>query len=356
MRLWSTFVRMYDILSGMRNVILCVLKLVREHKVIVALVLLLIIAAFTPSIDKCGEVHGNIKAGRFLIGNGVLVGCSQDGEDKVAFLTCRHVLTERMLQTGRAFIEDVSPDNAINIREKGKAFRYVSLSNIDPKRWLTVPDVKYDFAWMILTTEECARIFGSNGSAIYVDLVKNDSDLGFESIADILNACRTKDAEVEMCTTLAPVIGRNPATAFYLPSLILIPGFGRYLALSTMDDRQIVKPSVVQVPIITTSLEGMYRVARPCIQFTFGGHVNNSGSPVFAEMKDSDKTRCVLLGLVIAGFGETMEIGAFQPIDFVCSPILDTLRGGVGTRLIDWLVDRSVQCSGKNASSGTTTP
>jgi hypothetical protein len=57
-----------------------------------------------PSFDRMEETHGFLYADGILRGNGILVGTKVDGVDRVAFLTCKHVVTTPYLPANVAYI------------------------------------------------------------------------------------------------------------------------------------------------------------------------------------------------------------------------------------------------------------
>ena len=116
---------------------------------------ILAFALFAPSLDRQEEMHGYLRSGKYVIGNGIMVGIATN---RIAFLTCRHVIMEKMLETGLSFVDKATEGNAICINREGKGFVYETISNIDPARWHFASDSDQDFAWIVLTDSELRKI------------------------------------------------------------------------------------------------------------------------------------------------------------------------------------------------------
>lgn len=293
--------------------------------IIVALAL-----AFAPSLDKLSEAHAFMEAAGYLKGNGVLVGRVEGGTTRVWFLTSRHEILGAMLTTNKAFIDGAYPDYTICIRKKGCAFRYVRFANIDPERWMTVRDVKQDFAWLELTPAEMTRVVGGDGLPRYVDL---DREVLRE--IDYSTAGFSVGSEIRMLTTAAPVIGDGEAwEKWYGPYRLACPGFDSIIAFPYYSELTLLSFRE-QIELSLTQCEGDGSVSRPVHILKGSVHVNNSGSPMFVDCRGADgRMTRRLVGLMAAS--SSNGFSAFQSIDSVLPGINGEPGGARAVKLVDY--------------------
>lgn len=284
--------------------------------------------SFAPSLDKLQEAHAFMEADGFMKGNGVLIGRVEDGKTRIWFLTSRHEVLGPMLTTNKAFIDGAYPDYTICIRKKGCAFRYVRFANIDPNRWMTIRDVKQDFAWIELTSDEMARVTGGDGLPRYVDL---DHEVLRE--IDYSTAGFTVGSELRMLTTVAPVIGDGEAwEKWYGPYRLASPGFDSIIAFPYYS-RFTLMNLRDQIELRLSAHEGGGSVSRPVHILKGSVHVNNSGSPMFVDCESETGSRRLLVGLMTAG---ARGLSAFQSIDSVLPGINGEPGGARAVKLVDY--------------------
>jgi hypothetical protein len=179
-----------------------------------------------PSFDRMEETHGFLYADGILRGNGILVGTKVDGVDRVAFLTCKHVVTTPYLPANVAYINGARDSYGLYLNSPGKAFQYICLSNINPRRWHLAKDDDADFAWIVLSDDEIQKISGPKGPA-YVQLQKSimSKNEGMLCLRDFLLAGVQEGSEVENTRLFSRVSGNqfDPISCRYFSLVAKIP-------------------------------------------------------------------------------------------------------------------------------------
>ena len=156
------------------------LQWVKKHKLCLGMIVVPLIVWHAPSIDHLEETHGFLFADGILRGNGVLVGTKVDGVDHVAFLTCKHVVTTPYQPANVAYVREARDGYGLYLNSPGKGFRYVRLTNINPRRWQLAKDADVDLAWIVLSDDEVRMISGRNGPAyiqLQRDFISKDEDM-----------------------------------------------------------------------------------------------------------------------------------------------------------------------------------
>lgn len=136
-----------------------------------------------PSCDKTEEFQGFLMSDGIVKGCGFLLGLEKDGQTNVLFVTCRHVLEERMQATRRNFLDGPSDGNAIFLNVRGAGFRYRKISNINPSRWHLSKSRSDDIAWIELTESECESFAGKGRLPVLAWL--NGEDDQFSAIGEV---------------------------------------------------------------------------------------------------------------------------------------------------------------------------
>lgn len=271
---------------------------------------------FGPSIDSKQESHGFFVADGYVTGNGVLVRDYSNGKERVLFLTCRHVLTAVMLTTGRAFIDRADSDNAIYIREAGKGFRYIRFNNIDPRRWLTIDDDRFDYAWIELNDDEVKALTVNGDRLQAIDLESEVMPLDHSTFRTF-----PKGVQVAVTSLFAPVFGSGPPETkrYYWPR-IPINFLNRYITVAH-DWKASVLLINKKIKVPLEGREGIGFADRPQMVLDAPVHVNISGSPVFCYFEEDGHRKRKLVGLLDVGIGT--DKSGFQTLD----AILPLLRG-----------------------------
>lgn len=302
-----------------------VVEVLKRYYGVLLIIALALVLWFGPSFDRIEETHGVLKSDRFLIGNGVLVGMEHEGRQHIMFLTCRHVLEEKMVETQRAFIDGPTSGNQMCIRCRGKGFRYVTYSNIDPARWLTVEEADRDFAWIELSKEELEQISGQGQLPSYLDLTDGSTQSVGRVVceSDYPTVDVEEGSEVSIYSLVAPVTGRGgPSDKLYWPTFLKLPFLNRFLGWCWKSSVPIVQIGA-EIPI-----DGQLRREN---LIAASIHVNNSGSPVFAQSKSGEE---ILVGLVTTENNRCG--GGFQSLTSVIYAIRHSIEEGKGLRLIDY--------------------
>lgn len=313
--------------------------LMSRNKLECALMGVLLFLLLAPGCDRLEEAHGFVRSGGYTIGNGVLVGCRVEGKPRVALLTCRHVVTARMLETGKAFAEVSQEDNYIYLNKRGWGFGYAALNNIDPTRWLTVKDLKYDFAWIILNESEISRVAGSADALSFVNIAEDGQDRsgGFVCERRFGEIVNDENTGPFVYSLFSQVLGpaNEPTKQFYFPCILRLPwvkmAWGivtRQRAKMTSSDR------IIPWPKIPTDLCGRkYETSIPAYGMKWSSHVNKSGSPVFVQVGENGEKGLALSGIVT--ISDNKEFTGFQSLDAVLPDIRESLAGGKSVRVID---------------------
>lgn len=282
-----------------------------------------VFALFAPSFDRQEEMHGYLRSGKYVIGNGIMVGIDTN---RIAFLTCRHVVTEKMLETGLSFIDKATADNAICINRKGRGFVYATIANIDPARWHFAPDADHDFAWIVLTDDELRKI-APDGCPPFIMLPADSHSQTPELITEWYFPDMNIDvgSRVSVLRLFSPVLGQGSAENLsYLNLFLQIPFRGESIALTTRCDATLRSRRINQ-RVVSNDPINRFDQVMPLFVTDMPGHVNVSGSPVFAEQKDGKRP---LIGLINSSTGNA---SGFQSLDCIIAPI----RRSLSVRVID---------------------
>ena len=310
----------------MKNAVLKILRTIvqlgKKHKLCLAIILAVpLFVWYAPSFDHIEETHGFLFADGILRGNGVLVGAKIDGIDRVAFLTCKHVVTTSYLPANVAYIGEARDGYGLYLNTPGKGFRYVRLSNIDPQRWHLAEDAGADFAWIVLSDDEVRMISGRNGPA-YIQLQKEfmSRSEGMLCLRDFMPAGVTEGTAVETTRVVSHVFGNqlDPIHCQYRSAILDIQFAKSALALAHQKRGTLLR--IGYDVDIHDYCAG--NVRRRVSTFTAGSSIGCSGSPVFARTEDGRKK---LLGLVIGG---NNDISHFQSLDFILMELHDSLLRG----------------------------
>ena len=278
------------------------------------------VAAFTlfaPSLDRQEEMHGYLRSGNYVIGNGIMVGIDTN---RIAFLTCRHVVTEKMLETGLSFVDKASDGNAICINRKGKGFVYATIANIDPARWHFAPDADLDFAWIVLTDEELRQI-ASDGCPPFIQLPADSHSQAPELVTewDFSDMGIDAGSSVSVLRLFSPVLGSGSAEKlFYLNLFLRIPFRGESIGLTTRRNATLISRRI-NMRVVSNDPINQFDQVMPVFITDLPGHVNVSGSPVFARQKNGKRS---LIGIMNSSTGDAT---GFQSLDRVIAPIRQTL-------------------------------
>lgn len=283
----------------------------------------LLIAPFLPSLDRQEEAHAFFVSDGYVKGNGVLVGAEVDGELKLALLTCKHIVTEKMLSHGHSYVScpDVREKIFLNVPHRG--FCYWELAAIPSARWHLASDSRQDFAWLILSREEVRRI-APNGEISCFRLPKDGCDLDSDICPGYaLFANDMGDASALSCYSVySPVLGdpRDPREQWFSNLYISLPGLGSCLAVTTR--RRLHGPLCIVGEDVETLDAGGRQVRRFQMVAAKGdGGPNSSGSPVLVSMEGKDKS--LLAGVVVACNGTGI---AFQTLDKILPELRESLR------------------------------
>ena len=137
-----------------------------RHKFLTGLVFGTLVLLVSPSCDKTEELQGFLMSDGFVKGCGFLLGIEANGRTNVLFVTCRHVLEERMRISGRNFLDGPTDGDAIFLNMRGAGFRYRKISNIEPSRWHLSKSMAEDVAWLELTEAERKSFAGEDGMPV----------------------------------------------------------------------------------------------------------------------------------------------------------------------------------------------
>ena len=274
-----------------------------------------------PSFDRMEETHGFLYADGILRGNGILVGTKVDGVDRVAFLTCKHVVTTPYLPANVAYINGARDSYGLYLNSPGKAFQYICLSNINPRRWHLAKDDDADFAWIVLSDDEIQKISGPKGPA-YVQLQKSimSKNEGMLCLRDFLLAGVQEGSEVENTRLFSRVSGNqfDPISCRYFSLVAKIPFAEKILALVIQKRGTLLRMG----HDITLHDYCAGEVCRRVSTFDIGCSIGCSGSPVFARDKNGSRK---LLGLIVGG---NRNFSHFQSLDFALTELRESLEKG----------------------------
>ena len=279
---------------------------------------ILAFALFAPSLDRQEEMHGYLRSGKYVIGNGIMVGIATN---RIAFLTCRHVVTEKMLETGLSFVDKATEGNAICINRKGKGFVYETISNIDPARWHFASGSDQDFAWIVLTDSELRKI-APDGCPPFIQLPRDSHSEAPELVTEWNFVLKGIDigSRVSVLRFFSPVLGEGSAEKLkYLNLFLRVPFLGESIGVTTRREATL-QSRRTQLRVMSNDPINNLDQVMPSFIIDMSGHVNISGSPVFADQKDGVPS---LIGMVNSSTGDTT---GFQTLDRVVESIRKSLE------------------------------
>lgn len=290
---------------------------------------IIVAVSFLPSCRRIDEAHGFIKSGKYVVGNGILVGLIENGSPRIAFLTCRHVLTAKMRKTGKSFIDESSEDNRLFLRRRNRQFVYHDMGSIEPSRWLTVSDFEYDFAWIVLSDDELHTMTGTSMPE-FVDVSEDENvvDRDCKIILEGVFPAYGIDVgtRVDILTLCSPVTRPTEKTEKYWSPWLDFPWL--FLGLTYQSSSRIVNAHIARC-IYDDLGRG---TKRPQTEILSSWHVNNSGSPLFYSYDQHGGRHSALIGLLVS----TSDAGSgFQTLDRVLPALRKSLKEKRGLRLID---------------------
>lgn len=262
-----------------------------------AFALFVAVICVVPSCDKTEEFQGFLMSDGIVKGCGFLLGLEKNGQTNVLFVTCRHVLEERMLATNRNFLDGPSDGNAIFLNMRGAGFRYRKISNINPSRWHLSKSRSEDIAWIALTESESGSFAGQGRLPVLAWI--NGSEDGLRAVNEIQMMFRLGikvGTEVEvvklmsMKDMLFPLSGVLPLPYCGLSLANAYESIGRIEEMGVMTDVEDSHNNVIRMRLHRTSCPA---------------HQNNSGSPVLYGQN--------VIGLVVAV--RSGSEAAFQCLD-----------------------------------------
>ena len=273
---------------------------------------------FSPSFDIQEEMHGYVRSGKYVIGNGIMVGIATN---KVAFLTCRHVVTEKMLETYLSFIDKAMDDNAICINTKGRGFVYSTISNIDPSRWHFPKEQDLDFAWLILTDKE-RKLIAADGILPFIQLPKDSLSSSMNLITE--SNFPIEDIDINASLTVlqffSPVLGEGDASQLrYYNVFYQLPFLEKSIGITTRRNA-ILLSRRTSIPVRSNDQINNFDQNQFGYVINIPSHANASGSPVFGRRKDGSSA---LIGIITASNGAQ---SFFQTFDRVIPQISETLE------------------------------
>lgn len=294
------------------------LQWVKKHKLCLGMIVVPLIVWHVPSIDHLEETHGFLFADGILRGNGVLVGTKVDGVDHVAFLTCKHVVTTPYRPANVAYVREARDGYGLYLNSPGKGFRYVRLTNINPRRWQLAKDADVDLAWIVLSDDEVRMISGRNGPA-YIQLQRDFISKGEDMLCmhDFMSEGIVDGTTVKTTRVCSIVIGNqlDPVSCLYYSAVMNVPFIKSALALACQRRGTLLR--IGHDVNIHDYCAG--NVRRRVSTFDVGSSIGCSGSPVFAQDKNG---RRKLIGLVIAA---NNDISHFQSLDFALTELRESL-------------------------------
>ena len=284
--------------KGEKKVRLVVNKLPTWGRCLLILVLAIAVAYVLPSCDKTEELQGFLMSDGIVKGCGFLLGVEKNGQTNVLFVTCRHVLEERMLASRRNFLDGPSDENAIFLNIRGAGFRYRKMSNIKPSRWHLSKNRSEDVAWIELSGPECESFAGEGRLPVLAWINDNDEKLRAVS-------------ELQMRFRLGVKEGDEVAT----------------IKMMSMTDKLFPLSGVLPFPCCNLALANAYESTGKVEQFGFSTdvetndglkipmrmhriscsvHKNNSGSPVLCKGN--------VIGLIVAANDSDSTFQCLDPI------------------------------------------
>lgn len=250
-----------------------------------------------PSCDKTEEFQGFLMSDGIVKGCGFLLGLEKNGQTNVLFVTCRHVLEERMLESRRNFLDGSSDGNAIFLNMRGAGFRYRKISNIDPSRWHLSKRRSEDIAWIELTESECESFAGKGRLPVLAWL--NGDDDQFSAVGEVRMHSRLGikvGSEVEIIKLMS-----MKDKLFPLSGVLPLPYCDRSLANAYESSGRI-----EEMRVVADVEDSHHNVIRMRLNRTScSAHKNNSGSPVLYKQN--------VIGLVVAVRDD--GAAAFQCLD-----------------------------------------
>ncbi len=292
----------------------------RKYAIYLTFAVVALFLSFAPSCDSLEEAHGIIKSGRYIIGNGILVGAKVHGKPRIAFVTCRHVIDASMLATRRSFLDSPSSENIIYLNKRPWGFWYKGISNIDPKRWHTIADSGQDVAWLILSDEEVSRFAGGNPS--YVTLPEDPLDAASGVLRPIEFCAKNVGVgtTVSLMHIMAPVTGHGgPACKIYWHTFFNMP-FTSAMNAIVYSERGKILDQRSDVTMFGEDAHGIHSsTLQRAMIVDISAHDNMSGAPLFAAVDGSRK----LIGILNAAGHEGTSI--CQPLDSAVFAIRESL-------------------------------
>ena len=250
-----------------------------------------------PSCDKTEEFQGFLMSDGIVKGCGFLLGMEKNGQTNVLFVTCRHVLEERMLASRRNFLDGPSDGNAIFLNVRGAGFRYRKISNIEPSRWHLSKSRSEDIAWIELTEAECESFAGKGRLPVLAWL--NGDDDQFSAVGEVRMHSRLGikvGSEVEIIKLMS-----MKDMLFPFSGVLPLPYCKLAVANAYESSGRIEELRVVKEVIDSAENSIWMRLNRTSCT----AHKNNSGSPVLYKRN--------VIGLVVAVRGD--GVAAFQCLD-----------------------------------------
>ena len=269
-----------------------------RHMFLSGLVLGTLVLLVLPSCDKTEELQGFLMSDGIVKGGGFLIGLEKNGQTNVLFVTCRHVLEDRMLLTGRNFLDGPSDGNAIFLNMRGAGFRYRKISNIEPSRWRLSGSRAEDVAWLELTESEC-RSFAGEGRIPVVAWI-GEAKGGFRAVNEIQMVYRLGVKPGEEVTTIKLMSATD--MLFPLSGVLPFPYFNLALA-NAYESTGIVEQLGFSTDV--GSSDGS-RICKRMHRIACSAHKNNSGSPVLYKGH--------VIGLIVAANGPESAFQCLDPI------------------------------------------
>lgn len=251
-----------------------------------------------PSCDRTEEIQGFLMSDGIVKGCGFLLGFEKNGQTNVLFVTCRHVVEERMLESRRNFLDGPSDGNAIFLNVRGAGFRYRKISNIEPSRWHLSKSRSEDIAWIELTEAECESFAGKGRLPVLAWL--NGDDDQFSAVGEVRMHSRLGikvGSEVEVVKLMSMKDMR-----FLLSGVQSLPYSKLALANAYKSSGRI-----KQMRVVKDVEDSYHNVTRMRLYMTScSAHKNNSGSPVLYKQN--------VIGLVVAAQNGAAAFQCLDPI------------------------------------------
>lgn len=264
------------------------------------LVLVFVVAVMfvLPSCDRTEEIQGFLMSDGIVKGCGFLLGFEKNGQTNVLFVTCRHVVEERMLESRRNFLDRPSDGNAIFLNVRGAGFRYRKISNIDPSRWHLSKSKSEDIAWIELTESECESFAGKGQLPVLAWL--NGEDDQICAVGEVRMHVRLGvkvGSEVEVVKLMSMKDMR-----FLLSGVQPLP-YSKLALANAYESSGRIK----QMRVVKDVEDSYHNVTRMRLYMTScSAHKNNSGSPVLYKQN--------VIGLVVAAQNGAAAFQCLDPI------------------------------------------